>query len=61
MQKREEVVLRLTRHQVYRLEQLEWRLWPEEEVSLGEVGRRLLLEYLLWVESERGQVHKDAS
>lgn len=60
MQK-QEVVLRLTRHQVYRLEQLGWQLWPGEEVSLGEVGRRLLLEYLLWMESEGGQVQKDAS
>jgi hypothetical protein len=56
--KKKEVVLRLTSHQVYRLERLDERLWKEGELSLEEIGRRLLLEYLLWVESEQGLVER---
>lgn len=31
-------------------------LWPTEELGVSEVARRLLLEHVLWVESERGMV-----
>jgi hypothetical protein len=50
------VEVRLTPAQVSRMERLGVVLWPTEELGLGEVSRRLLLEHLLWQESERGMV-----
>ena len=44
---REEVVLRLTLHQAWRLRVLGERIWGEEELGLGEISRRLLLEHLI--------------
>ena len=51
---RQQVVVKLTQHQVLRCEKLGECLWPGEKLSVEEIGRRLLLEYLLGVESERG-------
>jgi hypothetical protein len=31
-------------------------LWPTEKLDIGEISRRLLLEHLLWAESERNMV-----
>lgn len=47
------VEVKLTLHQALRTERLGQCLWPEEKLDIGEVSRRLLLEYLLWAESER--------
>jgi hypothetical protein len=37
---------------VYRRRRMGERLWPEDDLSLGEISQRLLLEHLLWAESE---------
>jgi hypothetical protein len=50
--RREAVAMRLTRHQAWRLQVLGEQLWPGEELGLGEISRRLLLEYALWLEAE---------
>jgi hypothetical protein len=31
-------------------------LWPQEKLSVEEISRRLLLEHLPWVESERNLI-----
>jgi hypothetical protein len=46
----------LTVAQALRCEKLGTYLWPEERLSVGEISRRLLLEHLLWAESERNLV-----
>jgi hypothetical protein len=53
---RQQVVVRLTTAQVLRAERLGQCLWPTEKLDVGEIGRRLLLEHLLWAESERNMV-----
>ena len=55
--KHEEVVVRLTSNQAHRLRSLGWALWKEEHLEIAEISRRLLLEHLLWAESERGLDH----
>jgi hypothetical protein len=50
MNHRREVVVRLTVRQVLRVEELDRKLWPEEDLMPSEVTRRLLLEHLLWSE-----------
>jgi hypothetical protein len=39
--------------QCLRCEQLGEKLWPQETLDVAEISRRLLLEHLLWQESER--------
>jgi hypothetical protein len=56
MQGRQQVVVRLTEHEALRCEKLGECLWPTEKLSVEEISRRLLLEHLLWVESERNMV-----
>ena len=53
---RRQIVLDLTPAQRRRCEKLGKCLWPTEELGVGEISRRLLLEYLLWAEPERGLV-----
>ena len=53
---RKRVVVRLTVAQALGCEKLGECLWPGEELSAEEISRRLLLEHLLWAESERGMV-----
>ena len=48
--KKEEVTLRPTLHQAYRVRRLERKLWTEKDLGIGEISRRLLLEHLLWPE-----------
>jgi hypothetical protein len=50
---RQPVTVRLTVAQALRCEKLATHLWPEEKLSVEEISRRLLLEHLLWQESER--------
>ena len=50
---RQRVVVKLTMHQALRCEKLATYLSPEENLDVGEISRRLLLEHLLWQESER--------
>ena len=50
--KKKEAVVRLTSPQAYRVRRMGERLWTEEDLSLGEISRRLLLEHLLWAKSE---------
>lgn len=50
--KKEEVQVRLTAQQGKRLRRMGQKLWSEE-MSVGEVCRLLLLEYLLVLEEER--------
>jgi hypothetical protein len=50
------IIVRLTTHQALRCEKLATYLWPEERLDVGEISRRLLLEHLLWAESERNLV-----
>lgn len=57
--KHEEVVVRLTVQQAGRLRRMGQKLWPEENLSVGEVSRRLLLEHLLWAEGERDLVGEE--
>jgi len=49
---RQPITLRLTVAQALRCEKLATYLWPEEKLSVEEISRRLLLEHLLWAESE---------
>jgi hypothetical protein len=44
--------VRLTPAQALRVERLAGCLWPTEKLDVGEISRRLLLEHLLWAESE---------
>jgi hypothetical protein len=50
------MVVRLTPAQALRCEKLAAYLWPTEKLEAGEISRRLLLEHLLWQESERNLV-----
>jgi hypothetical protein len=52
----ERVELRLKTAQILRIERMGARLWPTEKLSAAEISRRLLLEHLLWAESERNMV-----
>jgi len=58
MYTREQVMVRLTQHQVLRAEKPGKCLWPEEKLGIEEVSRRLLLEHVLWQESERNMVER---
>jgi hypothetical protein len=49
-------MVRLTVAQALRCEKLGTYLWPEERLSVEEISRCLLLEHLLWAESERNLV-----
>lgn len=53
---RQPVVVRVTLAQALRMERIGECLWPTEKLSVGEISRRLLLEHLLWAESERNLV-----
>jgi hypothetical protein len=53
---RQPVVVRLTMAQALRCEKLATYLWPQEKLDVGEISRRLLLEHLLWQESERNLI-----
>jgi hypothetical protein len=50
---RQQVMVRLKSAQALRVEKLGECLWPTEKLDIGEISRRLLLEHLLWAESER--------
>jgi len=50
---RQPVVVRLTVAQALRCEKLGTYLWPQEKLSVEEISWRLLLDHLLWAESER--------
>ena len=52
----ERIMVRLTAAQALRCEKLGECLWPTEKLTVEEVSRRLLLEHLLWQESERDMV-----
>jgi hypothetical protein len=52
------VVVRLTVEQALRCEKLGSYLWPQEKLSVEEISRRLLLEHLLWAESEHNLVEQ---
>jgi hypothetical protein len=54
----ERVELRLKTAQILRIERMGARLWPTEKLSPGEIGRRLLLEYLLWSEDQHNMVER---
>jgi hypothetical protein len=41
-----------------RCEKLATYLWPQEKLSVEEISRRLLLEHLLWQESERNLIER---
>jgi len=58
MYTREQVTVRLTQHQVLRVEKLGECLWPQEKLDPAEVARRLLLEHVLWQESEHNMVER---
>jgi len=53
---RQVIAVRLTAQQALRCEKLAGYLWPEEKLSVEEISRRLLLEHLLWAESERNLI-----
>jgi hypothetical protein len=53
---RQRVMVRLTEAQALRCEKLATYLWPQEKLDVGEISRRLLLEHLLWQESERNLI-----
>jgi hypothetical protein len=53
---RQPITMRLTVAQALRCEKLASYLWPEEKLTVGEISRRLLLEHLLWQESERNLI-----
>lgn len=54
----EEVKLKLTLQQGQRMRRLGENIWREEHLEISEIARRLLLEYMLWAESERGLAGK---
>jgi hypothetical protein len=58
--RRQQVVVRLTMHQALRMERMGECLWPTEKLTVAEISRRLLLEHLLWAESERNLVESRA-
>ena len=49
---RQQVMVRLKSAQALQVEKLGECLWPTEELDIGEISGRLLLEHLLWAESE---------
>jgi hypothetical protein len=49
-------MVRLTQHQALRMQRLGQYLWSQEKLSVEEISRRLLLEHLLWQESERNLI-----
>jgi hypothetical protein len=51
-----QVAITLTNRWAERTEKLGARLWPTENLTIAEIGRRLLLEHVLWVESKSGLV-----
>ena len=51
-----QVAITLTNQWAARTETPGARLGPTEKLSVEEIGRRLLLEHVLWAESERGMV-----
>ena len=53
-----QVAITLTSQWVDRTKKLGARLWPTEKLALCEIGRRLLLEHVLWVESRSGLVEE---
>jgi hypothetical protein len=55
--RRHQVIVRLTMYQLLRMREC---LWPTEKLTVEEVCRRLLLEHLLWPESERNPVESRA-
>ena len=50
---RQQVMVHVTAAQALRCEKLGEHLWRTEKLSVEEISRRLLLEHLLWAESER--------
>ena len=54
--RRQPIEERLIMHQTLRCEKLGQCLWPTERLTVEEISRWLLLEHLLWAESERGMV-----
>ena len=50
---RQQVMVRPKSAQAPQVEKLGECLWPTEKLDIGEISRRLLLEHLLWAESER--------
>jgi hypothetical protein len=50
------IIVRLTPAQALRCEKLATYLWPTEKLEVSEISRRLLLEHLLWAESERNLI-----
>ena len=52
------VTICLTEGQAGRVQRLGEAIWKEEYLGLEEISKRLLLEYLLWAESERGLAGK---
>jgi hypothetical protein len=48
----QQVMVKLTPAQALRMERMGECLWPTEELSVEEIGRRMRLEYLLWREDE---------
>jgi hypothetical protein len=54
--RRQQVMVRLTAAQALRCEKLGEHLWLMEKLSVEEISQRLLLEHLLWAESQRGMV-----
>lgn len=53
---RQPVEVRRTVAQALNREKLATYLWPQEKLSVEEISRRLLLEHLLWQESERNLI-----
>ena len=50
-EEKEEVTISLTLHQADRLRRMGHKLWPEKDLSVGEI-RAPLLKQLLWAEDE---------
>ena len=49
-------MVHLTAAQALRCEKLGEHLWPTRKLRVEEISRRLLLEHLLWAESEPNMV-----
>ena len=56
MQARQQVAVDLKAAQALRCEKPGECLWPTAKLSVEKISRRLLLEHLLWAETERGMV-----
>jgi hypothetical protein len=52
------VAITLTNQWAARTEKLRARLSPDEKLTIAEIGRRLLLEHVLWEESKSGFVEE---